>query len=437
MKQKLSRNSLINCLTKSVKAIPDHRLGNNLIYSFSEAVSFAFSCFYLQQPSFLRHEKSLQKKIYRKNTKHLFPRQLSKAQTCRNILDIIDPVYFEPAFDKVFSLLDRSGILRELYISKECGLLLAGDGVDNFYSTTINCANCSVCRHSKDTEEEWPSYAHKIFTVNIVHPTKNIVLSLQPEFITPQDGNEKQDCERSAARRWMQKFRRTHHLVKATLLVDALHCNQSFFIDAIEHNFHITAVCKHGSNPFFLDWTEDARKGDDLCVVNEQVKKNGRFHTVQYEFLEKVPLRDSNDAIYATYISMIEIDEASGKKVRYEYATTHKITKENVRAHCLAARKRWKTENEGHNTLKNQGYRFSHNYGHGDEHLSSVLSTLILFVYLVHSTLELIGQDPLGRLLELDTRQECFALMRSLLRALIFTDWDMLYLAMLRSLDTS
>jgi hypothetical protein len=38
----------------------------------------------------------------------------------------------------------------------------------------------------------------------IVAPGHNMVLPLMPEFITPQDGAEKQDCERNAAKRWQQ-----------------------------------------------------------------------------------------------------------------------------------------------------------------------------------------------------------------------------------------
>jgi len=33
------------------------------------------------------------------------------------------------------------------------------------------------------------------------------VISLDPEFITPQDGYEKQDCEVAAAKRWLHRHR--------------------------------------------------------------------------------------------------------------------------------------------------------------------------------------------------------------------------------------
>ncbi len=438
MKNKLTLNSLVNSLFKVAKTIPDHRSGGNLKYAIPNAISFAFSCFYIQQPSFLRHEENLETKRYNKNLKHLFPRQLHSAQTCRNILDTVDPHHLEPAFNNVFRHLDRSGVLRnELRFPEQFGLLLGGDGVDYFHSQTLHCSNCSTCRHEKGTENEWISYAHKAFVVNIIHPKKNIVIPLQPEFITPQDGHDKQDCERAAAKRWMVKFRKAHHLVKATILVDALHCNQPFFKNAEESGCHVMARCKEGSNPFLMDWIGLARKGGDLTVVERRIKKGGKFQAVRYEFLNDVPLKDGGDAIKVAYLSMTEIDPASGKENRFEYVTDHKITKENVEIGCLAGRKRWKSENEGNNTLKNHGYRFDHNYGHGKRHLSSVLATLILFVLLVHSILNMIGQDLMGYFLKLDSRQECFSLMRSLLRACAFESWDMLYKAMKEAFNTS
>jgi hypothetical protein len=57
------------------------------------------------------------------------------------------------------------------------------------------------------------------------------------------------------------------------------------------------------------------------------------------------------------------------------------VTAENVVALVAAGRSRWKIENENNNTLKTKGYHFEHNYGHGQQHLSAVLATLILLAY--------------------------------------------------------
>jgi len=48
-----------------------------------------------------------------------------------------------------------------------------------------------------------------------------------------------------------------------------------------------------------------------------------------------------------------------------------------------AGRARWKIENEAFNTLKNQGYQFEHNFGHGQQQLSVVLALLMMLAFLV------------------------------------------------------
>jgi hypothetical protein len=46
-------------------------------------------------------------------------------------------------------------------------------------------------------------------------------------------------------------------------------------------------------------------------------------------------------------------------------------------------RSRWKVENETFNTLKNQGYNFEHNYGHGNKYLSTILAMLMMLAFMI------------------------------------------------------
>jgi hypothetical protein len=48
-----------------------------------------------------------------------------------------------------------------------------------------------------------------------------------------------------------------------------------------------------------------------------------------------------------------------------------------------AGRARWKIENETFNTLKNQGYRFEHNFGHGYQYLATVMSYAMMLAFLI------------------------------------------------------
>ena len=59
------------------------------------------------------------------------------------------------------------------------------------------------------------------------------------------------------------------------------------------------------------------------------------------------------------------------------------LTAANVKAVARGGRTRWRIENETFNTLKNQGYHFEHNYGHGYQHLCVVLAMLMMAAFLI------------------------------------------------------
>jgi hypothetical protein len=59
-----------------------------------------------------------------------------------------------------------------------------------------------------------------------------------------------------------------------------------------------------------------------------------------------------------------------------------------VRDIVAAGRARWKIENENNNALKTKGYRFEHNFGHGQKHLSTTLASLIVLAHLLHTLLD-------------------------------------------------
>ena len=56
---------------------------------------------------------------------------------------------------------------------------------------------------------------------------------------------------------------------------------------------------------------------------------------------------------------------------------------------CVVAEHDGKKENETFNTLKNQGYQFEHNFGHGDNNLSVVFAMLMMLAFLVDQTQQL------------------------------------------------
>ena len=89
-----------------------------------------------------------------------------------------------------------------------------------------------------------------------------------------------------------------------------------------------------------------------------------------------------------------------------------------------AGRARWKIENENNNTLKTKGYHLEHNFGHGKEHLSSLLLTFNILAFLFHTLLEMMDDRYQMIRKELPTRKTFFDDIRALTRYICFDSWD-------------
>lgn len=83
-------------------------------------------------------------------------------------------------------------------------------------------------------------------------------------------------------------------------------------------------------------------------------------------------------------VNFIEYWETKANKIQhFSWITDFEVRKDNVYELMRGGRCRWKIENETFNTLKNQGYYFEHNFGHGYNNLSVVFAMLMMLAFLV------------------------------------------------------
>jgi len=73
------------------------------------------------------------------------------------------------------------------------------DATEYFCSQKIECPNCSSRARANGRTEHF----HAMVSAALVAPGHERALPLEPEFIAPRDGAEKQDCEARAAHRWL------------------------------------------------------------------------------------------------------------------------------------------------------------------------------------------------------------------------------------------
>jgi hypothetical protein len=182
-----------------VEQFPDERTGDHATDSMEDAALGAFSVFFTQSPSFLDAQRNLDVTQGCSNALSLFGmRQIPSDNQIRNLLDPVPPERVFPLFSTAVDALQESGHV-QTYRSINGDLLIALDGTQYFSSSKIHGQNCSVPHHKKGPV----THAHAAVTPVIVAPGNPRVIPLEPAFITPQDGHEKQDGENAAAKRWL------------------------------------------------------------------------------------------------------------------------------------------------------------------------------------------------------------------------------------------
>src|SRR5580658_7760448 len=101
-------------------------------------------------------------------------------------------------------------------------VLIAFDGTEYYRSAKLHCPNCSSRKRSGGTTE----YFHTLVAATLVAPGHSRVVPLEPEFVVPQDGHDKQDCESMAARRWLAAHGPSYARLDPVYLGDDLYSRQ-------------------------------------------------------------------------------------------------------------------------------------------------------------------------------------------------------------------
>ena len=432
MKDKLHFGELIQALRKDMETFPDHRSGHNRQYEVADAGMAAFSVFFTQSASFLDHQRTINLLKGRSNVQSLFLNQkIPSDNQIRTLLDGVAPSALSQTWARMFHELEASQLLDQ-YRDGKGRLLIAIDGTEYFCSQQIHCQNCSHRERANGKTE----YFHSVLTPVIVHYEQSQVIALEPEFICPQDGHDKQDCEINAAKRWLKKHAETirHHDV--VLLGDDLYSREPFCGETTAQGCHFVLVCKPDSHAYLYESVSFMR-ANGLVETRAERKWNGTFGEIShYQFISQLPLNGQADSPKVNWVQ-IEVRREDTDALLYKNAfiTDLELTVENIEEIVQVGRARWKVENENNNILKNHGYHLEHNFGHGSQHLSSILLSLNLLAFLFHTLADLLDERYRKIREIIGKRTKFFMHIEVLMNYHIFESWDELFAFMLEGLQ--
>jgi Transposase DDE domain len=376
VRKQLSADALFARLRTGFAQIADHRPGTPKI-SLPDALMSAFAMFSLKSPSLLAFDEERQEG----NLQRLYGLEQVPCDTrMREILDPVDPESLRPQFKGVFRALQRGKALEEM-VFIEGHYLLALDGTGYFSSQDIHCASCLERHHRNGTI----TYSHHLLGAALIHPDKREVIPLMPEPIIKQDGTEKNDCERNAAKRLILKLRQDHPHLKLIVTEDSLSSNAPHMRTLHDHGLHYILGVKEGDHPHLFEHVAQAERAGRLTVYDHEDAKTGLRH--RFHFVPDVPLNGANMDVRVNFLECWEWD---GDEVQhFSWVTDLRVHKGTVYQIMRGGRARWRIENETFNTLKNQGYHFEHNFGHGYQHLSVVFAVLMMLAFLIDQVQQL------------------------------------------------
>ena len=431
MTKTLSWGQLLAILVATCQDLPDQRTGKNSQYTISDAILGGFGVFFTQTPSFLARQRDMQRRKGCNNARSLFGvEHIPSDPQIRNLLDPLAPEHLRPPFWTVFERLVAAGELKD-YQSFTGGLLCSLDGTQYFSSTKVHCPQCTVI-----VKETGTRYAHTVLIPALVRPGKAEVLVLEPEFIMPQDGAEKQDCERNAARRWIERNALRLAEQRVTILADDLHCHQPFCELLQTHHLSFILTCKPDSHPTLYEEVALLAKIGGVTQISDRRWTGQGYESWTYRYVNQVPLRAGAKALAVNWCELTIVSEATGEVLYHNaWATNHTLAEPTVRPVVAAGRGRWKIENENNNVLKNHGYYLEHNYGHGQQYLAAVVVMLILLAFLFHTVLQLCDEKYRRLRAALGTRKTFFDDIRALTRYHYFLGWEQLLDFMLAGLE--
>jgi hypothetical protein len=366
----LSADALFSLLRTGLAAIADHRPGKPDI-ALPDALMSAFAMFSLTSPSLLAFAQERSEG----NVQRVYGIERVPCDTSmRAILDPVEPASLRPLFQHVLRALQRGKALAEMVVV-DGHYLLALDGTGYFSSNQMHCDSCLATHHRHGTIP----YRHQMLGAALIHPDKREGIPLMPEPIIKQEGTEKNAGERNAAKRFITKLRQDHPPRKGIVTEDSLSSNAPHIQWLHAHDLHYILGVKEGDHAALFEHVAAAEHAGRVTYDERDDAETGLRH--RFRFVSDRPLNEANVDLW---VNFLECWEWEGDQVQhFSWVTDLHVTKGTVYQLMRGGRARWRIENETFNTLKNPGYHFEHNFGHGYQHLSVVCAVLMMLAFLV------------------------------------------------------
>ena len=385
IKKHLSFTALRKTISTRVLSWLDTRREKSIDHSIHDAFMSGLACMYFQEPSLLQFQTEMESKYQQNNLRNLFNvKNIPSSNVIKEVLDEQDSEQFQRISKDIVQQLQRGKQLSPFQLFPDL-TVCSIDATQYHSSEKVRCKSCLTA--NKDNPDKTTRYYHTALQAALMHPDMKQVIPMAVEPIKNTDGTKKQDCEMNAAKRLIPKLRQNYPKMGLLITGDDLFSRQPMINLVRRTGFEYCFVAKKSSHSFMMKWmTENG-------PFHEAQETNNKGQLVIYQWMNDVPLCGEKQATRVNFfqkktITFNLIGEIIRSRVE-SWVTSLDVTEACVRLLVLGAKTRWKVENECFNTLKNQGYHLTHNYGHGEKNLSFNFYQLTVLAFTLHQVSEL------------------------------------------------
>lgn len=345
---------------------------SNSSHTISQACRAGFAVYSLKSPSLLDFRPKTEAEEH--NLRSCYGiEKLPSDNGLRDILDIVPHEIMRTGLDKTIAYLRTNDVLNN-YAIQDGMLVVSVDGVNHFSSKKLHCDCCLTKQHRDGSI----TYQHQLLAAAIVKPGRSEVFVADAEPIVQQDGYDKNDCERTAAARLLDRMKGTYSSDSVVYVMDALYgCAPVIrrIIEASPKWRYVINAKVDGHKHLFEQFNE---ANDDGRV--RWKKSRQKEETITTGYLNGLSLNASNLDV-KTNLVVAYVKDKTGKETTFCYMTNIEVNAASVMLVVNVGRSRWKVENEVFNTLKNQQYNFEHNFGHGKLNTATNFAYLMLLAF--------------------------------------------------------
>lgn len=410
---------LLNRTRHSFDKIKDN-VTRKVSISLPDCLMSGLAVFGMKYPSLLQFDKDREETPrVQHNLKTLYKiNQVPSDTYMREKLDEVDPSHLQKTLNRLIAQLQRGKVLEQYrYLDDYC--LVSLDATGYFSSHEIHCDSCCVKNHKDGSV----TYYHQMLAAVMMHPNYPTVFPLMLEPIKKQDGKTKNDCEHNAAKRLLQNLRNAHPHLKMIIVLDGLYADGVIIKLLKELKFPFIISAQHDDLKHMFEFYKASKK--------KEVTETAKHQKTIYRYVNKLPLNDTHHDIEVNVLECIETTQLKKKsKIDEKYfcwITDLSLEEKSVKQIAKGGRARWKIENETFNTLKNQGYQFEHNFGHGDKNLNTVFAYLMFIAFLIDQIQQYCCRYFKAALKKLGTRIRLWERLRMYFLLCFIDTWDELY----------